>query len=49
VVVVAAETTQRRIPYDKTIFARLLKKFLAFYGTGRFITVFTKAHRWTLS
>jgi len=28
---------------------QLVKKFPAFYGTSRFITVFTTAHHWSLN
>jgi hypothetical protein len=30
---------------EKLIVAQLVRKFPAFYGTGRFITVFTRARR----
>jgi hypothetical protein len=33
---------------EKTPVAQLLKNFLQFYGTRRFITMFTRAHRWYL-
>jgi hypothetical protein len=32
-------------PFDKL----KVKKYLAFYGTLRFITVLTRAHDWSLS
>jgi len=34
---------------EKLIVAQLVKKFLAFYGIWRFITVFTRGCHWTLS
>jgi hypothetical protein len=34
---------------EKSIVTQLFKKFPAFYGIQRFITVFTKAHHETLS
>jgi hypothetical protein len=34
---------------EKLIVAKLFKKFPAFYGTRKFITVFTKAHHVSLS
>jgi hypothetical protein len=34
---------------EKPAIVQLLKNFPAFYGTPRFITVFTKAHHWSLS
>jgi hypothetical protein len=34
---------------EKLPIVQLLKKFSAFYGTGRFITVFTRALHWSLS
>jgi hypothetical protein len=37
-----------RILFEKLIVTQLVKKYPA-YGTRRFITVFTKAHHWTLS
>jgi hypothetical protein len=33
---------------EKLTVARSVKKFPAFYTIGRFITVFTEAHHWTL-
>jgi hypothetical protein len=35
--------------FEKLIVAYLVKKFTAFYGTGRFSTVFTRARRRILS
>jgi hypothetical protein len=37
-----------RVLLEKLIPSQLVRKFLAFYGTERFITVFTTAHHWTL-
>jgi hypothetical protein len=34
---------------EKLPVVQLLKNFPAFYGTRRFITVFTKALRWSIS
>jgi hypothetical protein len=34
---------------EKTVFPKTVSKFRAFYGTGRFITVFTKARHMFLS
>jgi hypothetical protein len=34
---------------EKLIVYKLVKKFPAFYATGRFITVFRRAGYWTLS
>jgi hypothetical protein len=34
---------------EKLKVARVLRKFPVFYGTRRFITVFTKARKWSLS
>jgi len=38
-----------RILLDKLIVTQLVKKFRAFYGTGMFIILFTRAHHWPLS
>jgi hypothetical protein len=35
-------------PLEKPPVVQLLKKFSAFYGTQRFITVFTEALHWSL-
>jgi hypothetical protein len=32
---------------EKLTVTQLVEKFLAFYGTGRFIAVFTRSHHWT--
>jgi hypothetical protein len=37
-----------RILHDKVILAQLIKKFPAFYGTLKFITLFTRARHWSL-
>jgi len=34
---------------DQLIVYQLIKKFLFFYGTRRFITVFRRVHHWNLS
>jgi hypothetical protein len=38
-----------RILLKMIIVAQLAKKLPRFYGTGRFITVFSRARRWILS
>jgi hypothetical protein len=35
-------------PYQSDVSAQLIMEFLAFYGTARFIIVFTTARRWGL-
>jgi hypothetical protein len=40
---------QSRVLLEKLIVTLLVKKFLAFYGIQRFITMFTTAHHWSLS
>jgi hypothetical protein len=35
--------------YEKLIYAQLVNNFPAFRGTGKSITVFTRAHHWSLS
>jgi len=42
-------TPRSIVVFDKLIVAQLIKKIPAFYGTRRFITVFTSAHHWPLS
>jgi hypothetical protein len=42
-------TPQCRILFEKLIVTQLVKKILLYYGSRRFITVFTKARHWTLS
>jgi hypothetical protein len=37
-----------RILLEKPLFTQMVKKFL-FYGTQRFITIFTRAYLWPLS
>jgi hypothetical protein len=46
---VAEQTAWNRVLLGKLTVTKLVKKFPAFYGTGRFITVFTTAHHWSLS
>jgi len=41
--------SMRQNPLEKQIVTQLVKKFTAFYGTRRFITVFTRACLWSLS
>jgi len=38
-----------RVLLKKLIVTQLAKEFLAFYGTLRFITVFTRSRHWILS
>jgi hypothetical protein len=38
-----------RVLLQKLTVTQPVKKFLAFYGTRRFITVFTTARQWSLS
>jgi hypothetical protein len=40
--------TPKRTVLEELIFRQLVKKFLAFYGTQTFITVFTGARHWNL-
>jgi hypothetical protein len=42
-------TPWRRVLFEKPTVTQLVKKFPAFYGTWRFITVFTTARHWSLS
>jgi len=42
-------TSCSRVLLEKLIVAQLVRKFPAFYGTRRFITVFTTARHWSLS
>jgi len=37
------------VSLEKPIVTQLVKKFLTFYGTQKFITVLTTAHHWSLS
>jgi hypothetical protein len=41
-------TPWNRVLLEKLIVTQLVKKFPAFYGTRRFITVFKRAHHWSL-
>jgi hypothetical protein len=41
--------TRSRIFLEKLIVTQLIKKLSAYYGTRRFITVFTRARYWPLS
>jgi len=41
-------TPWSRILYEKLTVAQLVKKFPAFYGSRRFITMFKRASHWTL-
>jgi hypothetical protein len=38
-----------RVLLEKIIVSQLVKKFPAFFGTQRFITMFTRACHWSLS
>jgi hypothetical protein len=42
-------TDSMQVLLEKLIVAQPPKKFSAFYGTRRFITVFTKAPDWTIA
>jgi len=42
-------TTRIQVLLEKLTVTQLVKKFSAFYGTRRFITVFTRARHWSLS
>jgi hypothetical protein len=42
-------TPRSRVLVEDLITIQELKKIPAFFGTGSFITVFTTAHRWTVS
>jgi len=42
-------TPWSRVLPEKLTVTQLVKKFLVFYGTRRFITVFTRARHWSLS
>jgi hypothetical protein len=46
--VVPPQTPWRRVLFDKLTVTQIVKKFSAFYGTRRFITVFTRTHHWSL-
>jgi len=38
-----------RVLLEKLTVTQVVKKFTAFYGIQRFITVFTRSHHWTLT
>jgi len=38
-----------RVLLEKLILTQLFKKFPTFYGTQRFVTMFTRAYNWSLS
>jgi len=42
-------TMYNRVLLEKLLVTHLVKKFPPFYGARRFITVFTRAHHWSLS
>jgi hypothetical protein len=42
-------TLRSRVLLEKPIITQLVKIFLAFYGTRRFITLFTRARHWFLT
>jgi hypothetical protein len=42
-------TPWKRVLLEKLIITQLAKKFPAFYGTQRFITIFTRIHHCYLS
>jgi hypothetical protein len=42
-------TPYSRVIFEKLTFTQLVKKFPAFYGTRRFITVYTTSRHWSLS
>jgi hypothetical protein len=42
-------TTRSRVPLENLTVAQLVKKFPVFYGTRRFIAVFTRASHWIVS
>jgi ribosomal protein S19 len=46
---VAEEATGSQSLFDMLIAPQLVKKFIAFYGTRKFITVFITTYYWTLS
>jgi hypothetical protein len=43
------QATRHHIPGDSVLGDNGLEKFLTFYGTRMFITVFTRARHWSLS
>jgi hypothetical protein len=42
-------TAWSRIILEKLLVTLLVKRFPTFYGTWRFITIFTRAHHWSIS
>jgi hypothetical protein len=42
-------TPRNRVLLEKLIVSQLVKKFLAFYGSRKFITVFARARHWAVS
>jgi hypothetical protein len=42
-------TPWKRVLHKKLIATQLVKKFPSFYGTRRFITMFTRSRHWSLS
>jgi len=42
-------TPWSRVLLEKLVVTQLVKKYYYFYGTRRFITVFTRALHWSLS
>jgi hypothetical protein len=48
-ITLAAEPQQIGLFLQNLIVTRIVKKFLAFYGTRKFITVSTRAHRWSVT
>jgi len=42
-------TTWSRVLLEKLMVTHLVKKFPVFYGTRRFITIFTRDRHWSLS
>jgi hypothetical protein len=44
-----SRSPRSRVLLEKLTVTQLVKKFPAFYGTRRFITVFTRSSHWSLS
>jgi len=42
-------TPWSRVLFEKLTVTQLVRKFPTFYGTRMFITVFRRAHHWSLS
>jgi len=42
-------TSWNRVPLEKLIVDQVVKKFLAVYGTRRFLTMFIRYHYWPVS